>query len=738
MQLDGLVVATVAVLAALGAFALDVALGPAYPAMFFQVAVMLLGFRLSRVAHLLGLELVCSLAIVLGHLLAPLPADDLAALSGRLLALALVWLVAACRLYTLRRPQRADVPLGEDSFPAGDPGRFTLPAGPSGDAVLSQEARRIFGLPPEGALTGKQVLARVYSDDRKRVEAALSQAAAGLESFHVEFRVEDGPVRHVRAIGQQMADRFGGITRVAGTLVDLTELKRAEFALHEREARLRSILETAPEAIITISDHGIVESFSASAEKLFGYEQSEVIGRNISMLMPSPYQEEHDGYLERYRRTGERRIIGLGRIVDGLRKDGTIFPMELAVGEVAVGPERMFTGFIRDLTARHRMEQELRQSQKMEAVGQLTGGVAHDFNNLLTVIMGNLEMLQGRIGPDQGKLSVWMNEAYEAAESGAQLTARLLAFGRRQPLNPHVTDLAELVKRSAELLARTLGETIEIRTVIDPQPCRALVDPSQLQNALLNVAINARDAMPGGGRLTIELASARIDAHYAGMQSELPAGPYAVIAITDTGVGMSPEVRDRVFEPFFTTKPIGAGTGLGLSMVYGFVKQTGGHVQIYSEPGRGTTVRMYLPQVQEDGRTDSLDESPAAESYLGRGETVLVVEDDARVRRVTAERLLQLGYKVIEAVDGPSALTILNSDGNINLLLSDMVMPGGMNGADLADAAREARPTIRVLLTSGYAEPDMVSRGVLERARWLRKPHSALDLARTVREVIDA
>ncbi len=722
--------AATAAAAAVAAFALDLALDPDYPVAFVQVAVMLLGLRLER-RFSLGLALLCSLAIVLGHLLTPAATDETAEIAGRTLAVALVWLIAAQSLI-----QRRSNAAGDGPFPIGDPGRFALPTDPAGPAALSEEARRILRLPPQGPLTGHQILARIHHEDRERAEAVLRQAAEG-DRVQFEFRVEGEPIRHVRATGQWMAHPVGDRQQIAGTLMDLTELKRAELALHEQEARLRSILETAPEAIITINDQGIVESFSASAEKLFGYDQDEVIGRNVSMLMPAPYAAEHDGYLERYRTTGERRIIGLGRIVDGLRKDGTVFPMELAVGEVAAGSERMFTGFIRDLTARQRMEQELRQSQKMEAVGQLTGGVAHDFNNLLTVIIGNLEMVQDRIGPEQGKLSTWLDEANQAAESGAQLTARLLAFARRQPLNPHVTDLAELVTRSCELLGRTLGESIEIKTVIDPHPCQAMVDPSQLQNALLNVAINARDAMPGGGRLTIDLTNAQIDEHYAGMQADLPAGRYAVIAVTDTGSGMPPDVRDRAFEPFFTTKPTGAGTGLGLSMVYGFVKQTGGHVQIYSEPGRGTTVRMYLPQIDENRGASARAAKPTVGSFTGRGETVLVVEDDARVRRVTAERLRELGYRVVEAADGPSALDILGTDGTIDLLLTDMVMPGGMNGAELADAARAARPSIHVLLTSGYAEPDLISHGLLDRVRWLRKPHSALDLARTVREVID-
>jgi PAS domain S-box-containing protein len=343
-------------------------------------------------------------------------------------------------------------------------------------------------------------------------------------------------------------------------------LKESQRATEMGQAKLQSILETAPEAIITIDEKGIVDSFSASAEKLFGYDSSEVIGRNVSMLMPTPHREQHDQYLNRYLTTGEKRIIGIGRVVEGKRKDGTTFPMELAVGEVVSGGERTFTGFIRDLTARRRMEQDLVQAQKMEAVGQLTGGIAHDFNNLLTVIIGNLEMLEARVASDE-RAANWIKEAFETAQLGAELTGRLLAFARRQPLNPRIVDVAALIAQAAELLRRTLGERVEIRCVSGDKLYRTLVDPGQLENAIINLGINARDAMPDGGILTIEASNADVDADYALMQSDMRQGRYVVVSVTDNGVGMTPEVRERAFEPFFTTKPVGAGTGLGLSMV---------------------------------------------------------------------------------------------------------------------------------------------------------------------------
>ena len=516
---------------------------------------------------------------------------------------------------------------------------------------------------------------------------------------------------------------------------DITALKRTQAELVTREAHLRSILDTVPEAMIVIDDRGVVTSFSAAAAQLFGYGPDDVIGRNVKMLMPAPYREEHDGYVGRYLATGEARIIGYGRVVKGLTKGGEVFPMELAVGEAQASGQRIFTGFIRDLTARQKMEEELRQSQKMEAIGQLTGGVAHDFNNLLTVITGNLEMLEPSLNNPRDR--EMLREAQDAVQDGAKLTAQLLAFGRRQPLNPEPTDIGPLVSNFAELLRRTLGEANELSVVTTGSTHLAVVDAPQLQNALLNLAINARDAMPGGGRLTIEISHARLDADYAQMYPEVRTGPYVLIAVTDTGEGMSDEVRQRAFEPFFTTKPTGAGTGLGLSMVYGFVKQSGGNVQLYSELGRGTSVRVFLPLVEGVEKTAGSTVGRAeVDAMPGGSETILVVEDDPRLRRVVCSRLRNLEYQVIEADNGSNALALLATRPEIAMIFTDFVMPGGMNGNDLAEAAVAAKPNIKVLFTSGYAAPD-AARRQLRAGAWLKKPYTAIELAEKIRHVLD-
>ena len=723
--------------------AAEVFLPPGYGLYMAYVVIMGLGFWLARPFEivLLGLVATVCIGVQTAIVLQAADWDHPEAVARRLLGLLAIWVVGLLALShqrsstALRRSENAL----RQAQSISQLGYFELPVAPGGRGEFSREAWQVLGAPNGGEPSRDGLLKHVHPDDRDAARDAIAAAVECGEGFELAFRVLDpeGDTRFVRALADPVTNRRGELVRHVGNVVDVTERRLTEMALSSREARLRSILETAPEAIVTIDDHGIVGSFSASAETLFGYAADEVVGRNVSMLMPTPHREQHDGYLERYHRTGERHIIGIGRVVEGLRKDGTLFPMELAVGEVESGGERIFTGFIRDLTARQRMEQELRQAQKMEAVGQLTGGIAHDFNNLLTVIMGNLEMLELRIEPG-GRPAAWLKDAYDTAQMGAELTGRLLAFGRRQALHPVVTDLPDLVSGSSSLLRRTLGESIEIRTVIAKNLFRPLVDPSQLQNAMLNLAINARDAMPDGGRLTIEVTNAELDVDYARTHLDARPGRYVMIAVTDTGTGMTREVLERAFEPFFSTKGPSAGTGLGLSMVYGFTKQSGGHTHIYSEPGMGTTVRLYLPRAQEGEATVAQQADVTASSFPARGERILVVEDDERVRRVTVQRLEDLGYAVTEAESGPDALRIMDGTDGFELLFTDMVMPGGMSGADLARAAQARDGGLKVLFTSGYAEPDMVRVETSADANWLRKPYATIDLARKLRDVLDA
>ena len=570
-----------------------------------------------------------------------------------------------------------------------------------------------------------------YPCPRAEIVAALAERGAW--RGELEQRSRSGAILTIASLWTTQKPVAGEMA-VLQHNADVTALKRAQEELAEREAHLESILSTVPEAMIVIDERGLISSFSAGASTLFGYSPDEVVGRNVKMLMPEPYRAEHDSYVTNYLRTGEARIIGYGRLVQGVAKDGRVFPVELSVGEAKANGRRLFTGFIRDLTSRQKMEQELRQSQKMEAVGQLTGGVAHDFNNILTVIIANIELLDPMLADsDQRELA---REAWGAAQDGAKLAAQLLAFARRQPLNPKPTDVGRHVGGYAELLRRTVGEAIELRISMPAETHLAVVDGAQLQNAVLNLAINARDAMPRGGQLAIDVAPVRLDADYARMYPEVRTGRYVLVTVTDTGTGMPEEVRRRAFEPFFTTKPVGAGTGLGLSMVYGFVKQTGGHIQIYSEPGSGTSVRIYLPHAEGEAAEGAHAASgPAAELPKG-SETILLVEDDPRLRRVLSRRLRDLGYDVIEADNGVAARAEIAARPEIALVFTDMVMPGGMTGLELAQAALAMRPAVKVLFTSGYAEPAIAQFG-LSAGAWLKKPYTADELAEKIREILN-
>ena len=522
------------------------------------------------------------------------------------------------------------------------------------------------------------------------------------------------------------------------TYTDITERKEAERALEEREKHLSGIMQNAADGIITIGERGIIETFNQAAELMFGYPSEHVRGRNVSMLMPEPNHRQHDGYIENYLKTGKGRIIGIGpREVTAQRKDGSTFPMSIVVSAMEIEGERKFIGIVRDITKQRETDQQLQQSQKMDAIGQLTGGVAHDFNNLLTAIIGNIQLLERSL-PDDAKAKRQLESALRASFRGADLTKRLLAFSRKEALSSEITDLNALLPDTIRLLERTLGEHIEIKTVLTDGLWQALIDQSQMETSLLNLAVNARDAMPEGGRLTIETANTDLDEVYADRYDEVTPGPYVMVAVSDIGSGMSPETMEHVFEPFFTTKEVGKGTGLGLSMVFGFVKQSGGHVTIYSEEGVGTTMKLYFPKATATGEAlEGKQETPSA-MPMG-SETILVVEDDADVRAFVVSALEIIGHTVLEAEDGPTALRLLEDRPHIDLLLTDVVMPGGMSGMDVAKELRKLYPGIKVLYTSGYPGGAIDHHGRLDDGvELLRKPYTRETLTQRVRQVLDA
>ena len=634
-------------------------------------------------------------------------------------------------------------------------------------------------------------------------------------------------------------------------------------APHASLHQIAEMLRSAVDAIISINAVGIIESVNPATEALFGYSTPELVGQNVRMLMPNPYQDEHDSYIRQYRQTGQKKIIGIGREVVGKRKDGSTFPMHLSVSEYEIDGRRCFAGIVHDLTAQRHAEIEsrkqqtlfqaiindfphaiiisdqnhrislgnptvarifghapeeligkdshilfasvddservrglrlsfdttgedlieplivncrhndghtfpaeiiatiirnpdgnalgtmklirdvtlqakqteaLRQAQRLDALGQLTGGIAHDFNNLLTIIIGNLELFDD--SPNEEEARRLVARASEAALMGARLTGRLLSFARQRKLEPVVVSLNEHILNMMDLLRRSLGETIEVTTSLAPNLCAVRVDPSEIENAVLNLAINARDAMSKGGRLALQTYNVSLDTNDELGEYGLPAGDYACLSVQDSGSGMPPEVCARAFEPFFTTKPPGHGTGIGLASVYGFVKQSGGNATIYSEIDRGTVVRLYLPAVASKAETGSKSASPLPKRT---GETVLVVEDNPDLRTLSLARLKRLGYRVFEAESGPAALAILDSGEQIDLLFSDVVMPGGVTGYELARLARARFPSIRILLTSGYdAEPASAQGEASDDLKLLRKPYKQADLARAMRDVLDS
>ena len=498
-------------------------------------------------------------------------------------------------------------------------------------------------------------------------------------------------------------------------------------ALQDSEQRFARIFQESPVGIALSEPdtHRIVETNPAFC-RMLGLEAPDIVGRTIVDLAHindrALLREAVDGGPVTDRGVEVRYITRIGGVAWASVRLTQLSELHGRPGQLLA--------LIEDITREKRVEAELRQAQRMEATGQLTGGIAHDFNNLLGVIIGNVEFLIDALhdNPEHAGLA---QEILTSALSGADLTRRLLAFARRQPLQPRQLDLNAYLPNHIAIVRRLLGETIRVTANLAPNLWPIRVDPSQVGDALLNLAINARDAMPHGGRIAIETANTHLDADQQDV--EVKSGNYVMLAVTDTGKGMQPEVQERAMEPFFTTKGPGEGSGLGLSMIFGFVKQSGGHMRIDSEPGSGTTVRLFFPQVQfVDPDSPSGDVTPLATGT----ETILLVDDNAEMRAVARRHLTSLGYQVKEAASGPAALAVLGDGGAFDLLFTDVVMPEGMTGYQLAAAAHHLRPSLKVLLTSGFAPQDPAA----EAPPWLmiRKPYRKHDLAAMVRAALEA
>ena len=515
-----------------------------------------------------------------------------------------------------------------------------------------------------------------------------------------------------------------------GIRTDITERKRAEEALHKSEERYRLLIEASPDALLVTSQDGIITFANATAVDLHGAQSmDQLIGLDLLALL---HPDEREA-VAAWSRQAMQGIMGPLVERRRLRLDGSEFVGDTRGVPVTWDGDAAILIVVRDITERKQAEERLRQAQKMEAVGQLTGGIAHDFNNLLAIILGNAELLNEHLG-DDGALA---ENVIRAAHRGGDLTQQLLSFSRRQSLLPKVTDLNELIAGMTDMLRRTLGEVIVIETRCAAELWLTEVDQGQSENAVLNLAINARDAMANGGVLLIETSNINVDGSLDYEAAGVEPGDYVMLAVTDTGVGVPPDALEHVFEPFFTTKVVGKGSGLGLSMVYGFAKQSGGYVAIDSEVDAGTTVKLFLPRARNsEQRTER---QLAGKEFSGRGETVLLVEDEAGVRALTATLLEKLGYAVIEASDGASAVAMLESTSRVDLLLTDVVLPGAMSGPKIAEEARRRRTDIKILYMSGYPDQAFRSHGPSEEdAEVLSKPFRRIELAQKVRNALDS
>jgi len=591
---------------------------------------------------------------------------------------------------------------------------------------------------------GGQPLALLYREDDRRggvPDAALSSAREhGHHRAEGFRRHRDGSTFWALTTITALRHPDGSPAGFGVVLRDDSEHKRAHEAVLESERRFRLLVQGVTDyAIFMLSPQGYVTNWNEGARRIKGYEADEIIGSHFSRFyteqdakaglpMRGLEQARRDGRFEaegwRVRSDGSRFWAHV--IIDAIRDDGNL-----------IG----FAKITRDVTERREADRlleqtrhELFQAQKMEALGKLTGGVAHDFNNVLQVLRGNLELLQAWHSGD-ARSRERLDRAIDAVDHGARFAAQLLAFGRQQPLQPVVVNLAAMIRAMDDLLRGALGETVQVETVAAGGLWNTFVDPHQVENVILNLAINARDAMKEGGKLTLELGNALLDDTYVAGLTDVKAGQYVMLAVTDTGSGMSEDVQQHAFDPFFTTKPVGQGSGLGLSMAYGFVKQSGGHIRIYSEPGHGTTVRIYLPR--STARAVESVTKPPSGGVKGGTETILVVEDDPKVQSTVVDMLAGLGYTVLKADDGQQALAVLASGVHVDLLFTDVVMPGPVRSTELARQAVQMHPDMKVLFTSGYTQNAIVHGGRLDAGvELLSKPYSRMELAQRLRQLL--